>query len=101
MFHGTPLPPSVPESYTAATWLLTGQPGLFGLVGGLAYPTGVALVVVLTIIIVCSMKWVRKSGNFEVNWLENLASVPVYPKFMYRFSTGPVPTLLSGFLAFC
>ena len=28
---------------------------------------GIGLCVVLIVIIVCSMKWVRKSGNFEVS----------------------------------
>ena len=28
---------------------------------------GVGLIVVLSVIIICSMKWVRKSGNFEVS----------------------------------
>ena len=55
-----------PATWTASTWLLTSAPGMFGLVPGLANPTGLVLLIVLAVMVVCSMKWVRKSGNFEV-----------------------------------
>ena len=45
---------------------MTSTPGVFGLVAGMANPTGVVLLLVLSIMVICSMKWVRKSGNFEV-----------------------------------
>ncbi|XP_023338172.1 NADPH oxidase 5 [Eurytemora carolleeae] len=57
---------SIPENWTVWSWLLTSTPGIFGLLPGLANPTGVALVIILSIMIICSMKWVRKSGNFEI-----------------------------------
>jgi len=41
-------------------------PQYFGLIPGWANPTGVALLVILLIMFVCSMKWVRKGGYFEV-----------------------------------
>ena len=47
--------------------LFTSKPGLFGLMGGAANPTGVALVVILAVMVVCSMKWMRKGGYFEVS----------------------------------
>ena len=53
--------------WTAWDWLMTSGPGLFGLVAGLANPTGIVLLIILGIMFVCSMKWVRKSGNFEVD----------------------------------
>jgi hypothetical protein len=55
------------EEYTATDWLFTAAPGIFGLVPGWAYPTGVCLWVILAIMVICSMKWVRESGNFEVS----------------------------------
>lgn len=57
--------------WTAWDWLMTSQPGVFGLVSGFANPTGVVLLLILGIMAVCSMKWVRKSGNFEVRILNN------------------------------
>ena len=60
---------NIPTSYTAAEWLLTSTPGLFGLVSGWANPTGVILLLVLSVMVICSMKWVRKSGNFEVRMM--------------------------------
>ena len=53
--------------WTAWDWLMTSSPELFGLVAGLANPTGIVLLIILGIMFVCSMKWVRKSGNFEVD----------------------------------
>ena len=47
-------------------WLLTPGPGVFGLVGGWANITGVLLIVILTIMIVCSLPFVRVNGYFEV-----------------------------------
>jgi hypothetical protein len=38
---------------------------------------GIGLVVVLAVMIICSMKWVRKSGNFEVS-RENIDLVIVF-----------------------
>ena len=64
----TTTPEDLPDSpqWTAWDWLMTSSPGVFGLVAGLANPTGVVLLFILGIMAVCSMKWVRKSGNFEV-----------------------------------
>ena len=62
---------TIPASYTPAEWLLTSRPGMFGLVAGWANPTGVILLLVLTVMVVCSMKWVRKSGNFEVRMMNH------------------------------
>ena len=53
-------------SYPFSDWLFTMKPGLFGLFGGIANPTGVALLVILTVMVISSMKWVRKGGYFEV-----------------------------------
>jgi hypothetical protein len=56
------------QNLTALDWLFTDRPHYFGLIGGWANPTGVVLIVVLMVMFVCSMKWVRKGGYFEVNW---------------------------------
>jgi len=53
-------------NYTMSEWLLTSRPGYFGLVAGSAYPTGVVLLIILVIMIVCSMPFVRRGGCFEV-----------------------------------
>lgn len=54
-------------NYTITEWLLTARPGLFGLVGGWANPTGVSLLVVLAIMFVCSQSFVRRRGSFKVS----------------------------------
>lgn len=55
------------KNFTTTEWLLTSKPGLFGLIGGLANPTGVALFVILCIMFICSQAFVRRGGCFEVS----------------------------------
>ncbi|XP_066970479.1 NADPH oxidase 5-like [Macrobrachium rosenbergii] len=49
-----------------------------GWIGGLANPTGVALLVILTIIVAFSHRIVRKSGYFEVFYWTHLLSLPFW-----------------------
>ena len=53
-------------NYTLTDWLLTSKPGKFGLVGGVANPTGVALIIILVVMCICSQSFVRRGGSFEV-----------------------------------
>lgn len=54
------------QNYTLYEWLLTSKPGLYGLVGGGANPTGVALGILLLVMFICSQTFVRRGGCFEV-----------------------------------
>lgn len=63
------------QNLTALDWLLTDKPHYFGLVPGWANPTGVVLLAVLVVMFVCSMKWVRKGGYFEVFYWSHLLYV--------------------------
>jgi len=63
------------QNFTAVDWLLTNKPHYFGLIEGWANPTGVFLLVVLLVMYVCSMKWVRKGGYFEVFYFSHLLYV--------------------------
>ncbi len=56
------------QNLTAIDWLFTDRPHYFGLIPGWANPTGVLLLVVLIVMFICSMKWVRKGGYFEVQY---------------------------------
>ncbi len=56
--------------YTAIDWLFMPDPGLFGLIGGWANPTGMALLVVVTFMSLSSMPFVRRGGFFQVNHIE-------------------------------
>ena len=50
-------------------WLLTTAPGAtlnFGLIPGWANPTGIALILILTIMVLFSLPCVRRGGHFEV-----------------------------------
>ena len=66
------------NGYTFLDWLLTASPGLFGTIGGWANPTGVALMIILTIMFICSMSWVRKGGYFEVRTRMGLFILFIY-----------------------
>ncbi|XP_076766799.1 NADPH oxidase [Xylocopa sonorina] len=66
------------NNYTMAEWVLTDRPGLFGLVKGYANPTGVVLVILLAIIMLCSMPCVRRGGCFEIFYWSHLLYVPFW-----------------------
>ncbi|KAJ9589563.1 hypothetical protein L9F63_017228, partial [Diploptera punctata] len=53
-------------NYTLTEWLLTDKPKLFGLVQGVANPTGIALIIILVIMFICSQPFVRRGGCFEL-----------------------------------
>ncbi|XP_058791385.1 NADPH oxidase 5 isoform X2 [Phymastichus coffea] len=65
-------------NYTMSEWLLTSRPHMFGLVAGGANPTGVALIVILAIMTVCSLPFVRRGGCFEVFYWSHLLYIPFW-----------------------
>lgn len=65
-------------NYTVAEWLFTAKPGLFGLVHGWANPTGVILIIILTIMFICSQPFVRRKGSFEVFYWTHLLYIPFW-----------------------
>ncbi|XP_049548260.1 NADPH oxidase 5-like [Anopheles darlingi] len=66
------------NNYTTAEWLFTARPGLFGLIGGCANPTGIALAVILLVMFICSQPFVRRGGSFEVFYWTHLLYVPFW-----------------------
>ncbi|KAK0086854.1 hypothetical protein PV325_002416 [Microctonus aethiopoides] len=64
--------------YTMSEWLLTSRPGYFGLVGGEANPTGIALIIILFIMTMCSMPFVRRGGCFEIFYWSHLLYIPFW-----------------------
>jgi len=65
-------PPNGTERWAYHDWILTMRPGMFGIIGGIANPSGVALIIILTIMAICSMPFVRRSGRFEVFYFTHL-----------------------------
>lgn len=61
--------------WTYYEWLLTMQPGVFGIYPGIANVTGVSLIIILTLMVVCSMPFVRRGGQFEVFYFTHLLYV--------------------------
>lgn len=66
------------QHFTVFEWLLTTKPGLFGFCGGCANPTGIALVIVLCIMVICSQPFVRRGGSFEIFYWTHLLYVPFW-----------------------
>nr|QOE76458.1 NADPH oxidase 5 [Nilaparvata lugens] len=66
------------NGYTIYEWLLTTKPGLFGLIGGYANPTGIALITILTVMFICSQAFVRRGGCFEIFYWTHLLYVPFW-----------------------
>ncbi|XP_052870850.1 NADPH oxidase 5-like, partial [Anopheles cruzii] len=66
------------NNYTTAEWLFTARPGLFGLIGGVANPTGIALAVILLVMFICSQPFVRRGGSFEVFYWTHLLYIPFW-----------------------
>lgn len=64
------------DGWSYMEWLFTIRPGRFGLIEGVAFPTGVALILILTVMVICSQPFVRKKGNFEVFYRTHLLYVP-------------------------
>ena len=53
-------------------WMLTTMPGVFGMPHGVANPTGVALIIILSIMFICSLSYVRRSGYFQVFYVTHM-----------------------------
>ena len=58
--------------------MLTVKPGLFGLLGGVANPTGVGLLAIMIIMFICSLPFVRRTGHFEVFYFTHYLYVLYY-----------------------
>ena len=56
------------QPWTVAQWLFSRQPNIFGLIPGTANPTGVALMIILSVMFVCSLPFIRRRGHFEIFW---------------------------------
>ncbi|XP_050094231.1 uncharacterized protein LOC126576951 [Anopheles aquasalis] len=72
------------NNYTTAEWLFTARPGLFGLIGGCANPTGIALAVILLVMFICSQPFVRRGGSFEVFYWTHLLYVPFWVLVLFH-----------------
>ncbi|XP_063222700.1 NADPH oxidase 5 [Bacillus rossius redtenbacheri] len=72
------------NNYTLYEWLMTSEPGLFGLVGGAANPTGVALVAILVVMFICSQPFVRRGGCFEIFYWTHLLYVPFWVLLIFH-----------------
>ncbi|XP_076282347.1 NADPH oxidase isoform X2 [Lasioglossum baleicum] len=66
------------KNYTLNEWLLTSRPGLFGLIHGYANPTGIILIIILSVITLSSMPFVRRRGRFEIFYWSHLLYIPFW-----------------------
>jgi NADPH oxidase 5 len=66
------------QNFTLVEFFFTSRPGLFGLIGGWANPTGFILISILMIMFVCSLPFVRRGGSFEVFYWTHLLYIPFF-----------------------
>ncbi|KAF5271691.1 hypothetical protein FQA39_LY08014 [Lamprigera yunnana] len=66
------------NNYTTSQWIFTSKPAYFGLIGGLANPTGVVLFIILMIMFICSQPFVRRGGSFEIFYWTHLLYLPYW-----------------------
>lgn len=66
------------SAWSYSDWILSLKPGLFGLVGGVANPTGVGLLAIMIIMFICSLPFVRRTGHFEVFYFTHYLYVLYY-----------------------
>ncbi|CAB3225688.1 unnamed protein product, partial [Arctia plantaginis] len=72
------------NNYTISEWLFTEKPKMFGLVAGCANPTGVALVVILLVMFICSQPFIRRGGSFEIFYWTHLLYVPFWLLLLFH-----------------
>ena len=75
--------------------ILLDHPGIFGTLGGAANPTGVGLIVILTIMVGCSVSAVRRSGYFLVFYFSHLHYVLYFLLLLFH-----APDFWKWFVAF-
>jgi NADPH oxidase 5 len=66
------------QNFTLVEFFFTSRPGLFGLIGGWANPTGFLLITILMIMFICSLPFVRRGGSFEVFYWTHLLYLPFF-----------------------
>jgi hypothetical protein len=64
--------PGLHGPWTYAEWIFSSRPKLFGLRPGSGNPCGVFLIVILTIMFVCSLPAIRRRGHFEIFYFSHL-----------------------------
>lgn len=71
-------------NHTLYEWLMTAEPGVFGLVPGCANPTGVSLIFILFFMFICSQPFVRRGGSFEIFYWSHLLYVPFWALVVFH-----------------
>ncbi|CAK1547572.1 unnamed protein product [Leptosia nina] len=72
------------NNYTVWEWIGSTKPGLFGLIGGCANPTGLALCVALFVLATCSRAAVRRGGCFEIFYFTHLLYIPFWVLLLFH-----------------
>ncbi|KAI4468335.1 nadph oxidase [Holotrichia oblita] len=66
------------QTCTAVDFLFTTKPGFGGLIPGLAFPTGIVLIIILTVMFICSQPFVRRRGSFQVFYWTHTLYIPFW-----------------------
>ena len=66
------------KEYSYYDWLFTTKPHCLGLIDGWAFPTGIALIITITVMYICAMPCVRRSGHFEAFYFSHLLYIAYF-----------------------
>ncbi|CAF3549158.1 unnamed protein product [Rotaria sp. Silwood1] len=87
------------DDYSWVTYMFTTKPNI-GWIHGFTPLSGVILCVILTIIVVCSMQWIRRGGHFQIFYWTHLLYLPffvfliIHAENFWKWIVGPLSLLL-------
>ncbi|CAG0902076.1 unnamed protein product [Cyprideis torosa] len=65
-------------------WMLTMKSEFGGLIPGIANVTGVVLMIIILVMVICSMPYIRKNGMFEIFYWTHLLYVPYWVLLIFH-----------------
>ena len=86
------------EPWTYVDWMLTDRPKALGLIGGVANPTGLTLLVILTTIFICALPFIRRTGHFHVFYFTHLLYWAFFPLLILHAPSYWIWIIVPGFI---
>jgi len=78
---------STGKPWSYAEWIFTDKPSFLGSLNGSANLTGLAMMVILTIMFVCSLPFIRRRGHFEIFYYTHILYRAFFPILLLHSPT--------------
>ena len=75
------------QMWSYAEWIFTDKPSFLGSINGSANLTGVAMMIILTIMFVCSLPFIRRRGHFEIFYYTHILYRAFFPILLIHSPT--------------